>query len=426
MDQSTFEKKVIPWIVVLWFLVTINSFFLWLGFGGIFRFAALLGMLFSALMLYKKTIVTFYNLPIFLSLLFYLFWLFQFYGRIGIIIRTISFTPFLLLLFWPKETLNNCYKLLRKVIIFFAIGSSIVSVLSLVGVLEYLPHLTLEGRSLLHQSRGIYYYVYGPFLTLNGTPRACGPLQEPGHWAVIIGLFYLIDRFVLQKRNFWMLLGGFFTFSSAFFVMFLATELLNLFSKTSFKQTKQLLYILLGFFFVFLILPQNIKDEFSYLFFERNLESVYENYDESGSMEGALDARANVYALSQYQNLTTNDFLFGSGIRDTSAVISDYRGTILYMGLIGLILSIIPSVLIILKAKWKVFIALGVSLFLVYLHRGWMFFDCYIYFLAFMAVSLSSMPIVKSDDIIVEKAEDNDNGNVVFDNQNISLSSTIK
>jgi hypothetical protein len=408
MNQSTFENKILPWIVSLWFLVAINSFFLWWSFGRVFRFAAFFGMLISAIILSKKAKVSFYNLIIFLSLLFYLLWLFQFFGRIGKIIRIIEFIPFFLLLFWPKENLNNCYKLLRKIIIFFAIGSRVVSVLSLVGVLQYLPHFTLEGRSMLHQSRGIEYYVYGAFLTLNGTARACGPVQEPGHWAVIVGLVYLIDRFALQKRNFWMVLGGVLTFSSAFLVMFLATELLNLFSNTSYKQTKQLIFALIGLLIVYFVLPQTIKDEFNYLFFERNLESVYENYDESGSIEGALDARANTYAISQYQNLTTNSFIFGSGIRDTSSALSDYRGTIMYMGLIGLILSIIPSVLILTKAKWRLFIALGVSLFLVYLHRGWMFFSCYIFFLAFMAVSLSSMPVEESDN---EEEEDENYSN---------------
>jgi hypothetical protein len=40
-----------------------------------------------------------------------------------------------------------------------------------------------------------------------------------------------------------------------------------------------------------------------------------------------------------------------------------------------------------------------------------------------MAVSLSSMPIAESDDLIVEKVQDNDNENVVFENPNVSLSS---
>lgn len=417
MNQSAFEKKVIPWIVSLWFLVAIDSFFLWWDFSRYIRFIVLFGMLYSSLMLSKKAWITIYNLPIFLSLLLYVFWLLPFFSNKNVLmIKIFDFTPFLFLLFWPKKTLNDSYKLLRKIIIFFAIGSSIVSILSLVGVLQYLPHFTLEGRSALHKDRGVYYYIYGAFVTMEGSARANGPLQEPGHWAIILGLIYLIDRFTLQKRNFWMILGGVLTFSSAFLLMFLVVELFNLFSKTSLKSTKQLLFVLFGFFLMFMILPNNIKNEITFLFFERNLESVYENYDESGSMTDALDARANDYALTQYYNLNTTDFIFGRGIRDSSSALSDHRGTILFIGLIGLVLSIIPSVLILLKAKWRLFIALGFSLFLVYIHRGWMYFAPYIYFLGFMAVSLSSMPIEETDNFIIEKIEDEDNGVVVLEN----------
>lgn len=416
MNQSTFEKKVIPWIVVLWFLVTIDSFFLWWSFGRIFRFLALLGMLYSTLLVSNRFRTTTYNLPIFFSLLLYIFWLLPFFhNQILVFIKIFDFSTFLLLLFWPKETLANCYKLLRKVIIFFAIGSSIVSILSLIGVLQYLPHFTLEARSSLHKDRGVLYYVYGAFVTMNGAARACGPVQEPGHWAVITGLFYLIDRFALQKRSFWMILGGVLTFSSAFLLMFLSVEVLTLFSRHSLKQFRNLLLILVGLFIVFLILPQNIKENINYLFFERNLESVYENYNENESLAGALDARASNYSIDLYYSLSPRDFWFGRGYRDTTAAISDHRGTILFIGLIGLILSIIPSVLILLKANWRLFIALGFSMFLVYIHRGWMYYAPYIYFLGFMAETLSSIPIEESDDEEEEDEEYSDN-EVVLEN----------
>ena len=416
MNQSTFEKKVIPWIVVLWFLVTIDSFFLWWSFGRIFRFLALLGMLYSTLLVSNRFRMTIYTLPIFISLFIYVFWLLSFHSNSTLIlIKIFDFSTFLLLLFWPKETLANCYKLLRKVIIFFAIGSTIVTILSFVGVLQYLPHFTFEGRSTLHKDRGFLYYVYGVFVTINGSARACGPVQEPGHWAIIMGLFYLIDRFALQKRSFWMILGGVMTFSSAFLLMLLAVESLNLFSKTSFKKTKQLVFIIFGIFLVYVILPQSIKEEVTYLFFERNLESVYENYDESGSLADALDARANNYSIDLYYSLSPRDFWFGRGYRDTTAAISDHRGTILFIGLIGLILSIIPSVLILLKANWRLFIALGFSMFLVYIHRGLMYYAPYIYFLGFLAVTLSSMPIDESDDE-EEEDEDYSDNEVVLEN----------
>ena len=414
MNQTVFEKKVIPWIVVIWFLVTIDSVFLWWDFSRIIRYIALFGMLYASLMLFKKCRATTYNLLIFLSLILYTPWLLSFINNPNVLInKAFMFTTFLLLLFWPQESLSNCYKLLRKIIVFFAIGSSIVSVLSLTGVLQYLPCFTFEGRSDLHRDRGIVYFVYGVFVTINGGPRACGPVQEPGHWAVFLGLFYLIDWYVLKKRNIWFIICGFFTFSSAFWLMFLFVEILNLFSKSTFRKTILFLSIMiLAFFIIFLVSPQNIKDDVLYWFFERNLESVYEGFEEAGSLEDALDERASNYSIERYLNLSNNDFLLGTGFRDTTAALSDYRGTILYIGLIGLILSIIPSLLIIRQAKWRLALSLIMCLFLIYLHRGWMYYTPYIYFLTFLAVRIGSVSIVESSQYLIDEAEDSINTNM--------------
>lgn len=423
MNDSVFEKKVIPWLGTLWFLVSIDSFFLWWDFSRIIRIIAFLGMLYASIKLSKKCSATTYNLPIFLSLLLYIPWLLGFFNNQFVLINKLfGFVPLLLLLFWPKDVFNKWYLVLRKVIIFFAVGSSIVSILSLLGVLQYLPHFTFEGQSELHRSRGFMYYVYGAFVTIYSegggiSSRACGPIQEPGHWAVFLGLFYLIDWHALRKRNIWFIIGGLFTFSSAFWVMFLSVEVLNLFSKRDFLKTvRYFSVIIIAILIMLLVLPQNIKDQVTYLFFERNLESVYEGFEEAGSLDEALDARAASYSIERYYNLSVNDFLFGSGYRDNTVAISDYRGTILFMGLIGLILSIIPSVLIILHAKWRLALSLLASLLLIYLHRGWMYYTPYIYFLAFLAVSLSSMPIAESNEYLIKQVEDNSNSDVVLEN----------
>lgn len=419
MNQYTFENKIIPWIGSLWFLVTIDAFFLWGEgvLGRIIRFVALFGMLYSSIRLSKKCRVTTYNLLIFLSLLFYIPWLLGYTNnQILLIIRIFDFTPFLLLLFWPKDVINKWYEVLRKVIIFFAIGSSIVSVLSFTGILDYLPHFTLEGRSALHRSKGVSYYVYGAFVAMHSvsvgiSSRACGPIQEPGHWAMVLGLFYLIDWFTLQKRNIWVIICGILTFSSVFIAMFLFVEIFNFFRKNVLTKTiPYLSSIIIAFFIIYLVLPQDTKDRVTFLLFGRNLESVYENFDETGSLDDALDVRANYYSLERYHSLTFDDYMFGTGYRDSSAALSDYRGTILYMGFIGLVLSIIPSIMIIRivrLSKWRLVASLVLSIFLIYLHRGWMFFAPYVYFLEFLAVTLGSMPRVVTDNYFKNDVENN-------------------
>ncbi len=396
MNQNVFEKYIIPWSGALWFLVAIDSFFLWWNFSIVIRAISLLGILLSSMKLSNRFHANARKVAVLLSLLLYVFWLFSFFSnKVLIVIKAVDFAGFFLLLFWPKDELEKTYLLLRKIIIFFAIGSSVISVLSFAGVLHYLPHFTFEGRSTLHQSKGISYYVYGAFVTLHSkagivSARTCGPLQEPGHWAIILGFFYLIEWFTLKKRNFWIILCGVLTFSSGFLLIFLFVECMNMFSSMALKKSIYLILIIIGFSLTYLILPQNIRRDVRTLFFERNLEKVYENYDETGSIQKALDARAGDYSLSKYHNLKSYDFLFGYGYRDTTDALSDYRGTILFIGLIGLILSIIPSVLIIRRARWRLLLSLLLSLILVYLHRGWMFYAPYIYFLSFLAITLGS------------------------------------
>ena len=367
-------------------------------------------MLYASLMLSKKFKATTYNLPVFLSLLLYFLWSLGFSeNQYALVIKILNFIPLCFLLFWPKNAFNNFYEVLRKVIIFFAIGSSIVSVLSFVGVLDYIPHFTFEGRSALHQSRGVVYYVYGAFVTLHSvsagiSSRACGPLQEPGHWGIFLGLFYLIDWYALKKRNIWIIICGILTFSSGFWAMFLFVEIFNLFSKKVFGKT--IMYvstIIIALFIILLLLPQNTKDGVTYLLFGRNLENVYESFEETGSLDDALNERASNYSIERYNNLRFDEYLFGTGYRDTSAALSDYRGTILYMGLIGFVLSIIPSLLIIRRANWRLTISMFLSLFLIYLHRGWMFFGSYLYFLAFLAVTLSTMPRTETDNCLAKE-----------------------
>ncbi|MDD6184518.1 MAG: hypothetical protein PUB29_02680 [Bacteroidales bacterium] len=408
MNQNVFEKYIIPWSGALWFLVAIDSFFLWGSFGIVFRAISFGGMIISSMKLSNKFHSNTNNWTVLISLLLYVFWLFSFISNnVLIAVKAVDFVGFFLLLFWPREEIGKCYALLRKIIVFFAIGSSVVSVLSFVGVLQYLPHFTFEGRSTLHQSKGISYYVYGTFVTLhsrNGlvSARACGPLQEPGHWAIIIGFFYLIEWFTLKKRNLWIIVGGILTFSSGFLLIFLFAEFMNLFSKAAVKKTIYLILFFLGLSLVYVMLPQNIKKDVGFLFFERNLESVYENYGETGTIQGALNARAADYSLNKYYDLKAYDYLFGYGYRDSADALSDYRGTILFIGLIGLILSIIPSVLIVRRSNWRLRIALILSMTLVYLHRGWMFYAPYIYFLAFLAVTLSYLPLENDDNELVK------------------------
>ena len=424
MDTITKSQKIFLMIVgTVWFLVSINCFFIWGGLGRYFRIIGTGGMLIFSFLIIKQWRFTTTNLPLISCLLLFLFWLLQF-NRGGLLLaRLFDFLPLFFLFLWPKEILKDWYGFLRKVIIFFAIGASIVTILSFMGVLQYIPYYTVDPTSQLHKDRGLQYHIYGLFLTIPSdtwASRACGPLQEPGHFAVLLGFFHLIDRFNHRKINFWIVLCGFLTFSSNFVLLFLFVEFHNFLMRGRMVKAWKALFVgvvvvgLLSF-----ILPQNTKDQITYLFFERNLESVYENYEDSG-LTGALDQRAGEYSLNRYNNLSRTGFIFGTGYYDSSSALSDYRGTILYIGLIGLLLSILTSFLILMtKGGWRVKISLFLSLFLVYLHRSWMLYSAFLYFLSYMAIALNSLPSTETSTI--EEDTLPDEGAQVVDNTNVQL-----
>ena len=201
-----------------------------------------------------------------------------------------------------------------------------------------------------------------------------------------------IDRFSHRKINFWIVLCGLLTFSLNFVLMFIFVEFHNFFIRQNLGKALKLSIVLVGSIgLLFFILPQQTKDTIVYLFFERNIENVYENYEATGSLTGALDARTGDYSLILYENIDNNSFLFGTGYYDSSSALSDYRGTILYIGLIGLLLSIIASISILqIKGYWRLKVSLFLSLFLIYLHRGWMMYYAYLYFLSYLAIAVEA------------------------------------
>ncbi|MEE3485970.1 MAG: hypothetical protein VZQ98_16840 [Bacteroidales bacterium] len=389
------QKVILNLVGSIWFLVSIDSFFVWGGLGTYLRIIGTIGMMLFSFIIINKWRISANNMISIFFLTVFLLWLLQYLSGMVILGRIFDFVPLLLLLLWPKEILNDWYKWLRKIIIFFAIGSSIVTILSFIGVLEYIPHFTLSGRSQLHRSLGLEYNVYGVFVTVNSSAwaaRACGPLQEPGHFAVILGFFHLIDRFSHRKINFWIVLCGLLTFSLNFVLIFVFVEFHNFFIRQKIGKAIKSSIVLVGSIgLLFFILPQQTKDTIVYLFFERNIENVYEDYEATGSLTGALDARTGDYSLILYENIDNNSFLFGTGYYDSSSALSDYRGTILYIGLIGLLLSIIASISILqIKGYWRLKVSLFLSLFLIYLHRGWMMYYAYLYFLSYLAIAVEA------------------------------------
>jgi len=313
-----------------------------------------------------------------------------------IVRRLCDFSPILFFIFWPKDLIFKTYIIIRKIVIFYAIGSAVVTVLILLDLNSHLPYFVLPPREALHKNVGIVYNVYGLFVSLcypvSGVKaRACGMLQEPGHFAVVLGSIYMIDRFRKAKENIWIVICGILTFSSIFFFVIIFTEIWNVFSKKNVKKVLLVMALLPALiYFIFISLPSQIQEQVEYLFYGRNLEQVVDAYQEASSLNDALDERASDYSLHTYEKMSTFEYVVGGGNLVPGECLSDYRGMIVYMGIIGMVLSIMSYLMILLKIPLKMKLSLICFYFLIIVHRSFMLFEPYIYLYAFFILILAN------------------------------------
>ena len=380
-----------PWFAVLWLLYAMNSILAWYSFGVIFRVVAATGVVFATYQMEDRKITRQRGWIAFLTFLFFLWAVMKMDHFLAYLSVAMTFVPFMCIVFWPDEQLERTYKAFRKVVIFFAIGSVILTALSYVGQTSHIPHFQMGAQSALHENRNDYYYVYlGLFPELNGVDiffqRACGMMEEPGHFSIVLGLIYLIDRYTHRRINPVIILGAIFAFSSAFFLIMLFTEFWNIIV----SWRKALLYFccaaVLGVL-VYQSLPGEMQEMAYFLAYERNMEQVVDSFEKSGSLNEALDERANEMGQNVYDRLSFEQKLVG-GEGGRFLILSDYRGFIVAMGYIGLWIVILISLLTLSGAPFLLKISLSLSLMMIMLHRSWFFYEPFPYFMSFMACAL--------------------------------------
>ena len=380
-----------PWFAVLWLLYAMNSILAWYSFGVIFRVVAATGVVLATYQMEDRKITRQRGWIAFLTFLYFLWAVMKMDHFIAYLSVAMTFVPFMCIVFWPDEQLERTYRVFRKVVIFFAIGSVILTALSYVGLTSHIPHFQMGAQSALHENRNDYYYVYlGLFPELNGLDvffqRACGMMEEPGHFSIVLGFIYLIDRYTHRRINPMIILGAIFAFSSAFFLIMLFTEFWNII--ISWK--KALLYLCcaaaLGTI-VYKALPKDMQEIVYFLAYERNMEQVVDSFEKSGSLNEALDERANEMGRNVYDRLSFEQKLVG-GESGRFLILSDYRGFIVAMGYIGLWIVILISLLTLSGVPPLLRISLFLSLFMIMLHRSWFFYEPFPYLMSFMACAL--------------------------------------
>lgn len=380
-----------PWFAVLWLLYAMNSILAWYSFGVIFRVVAATGVVLATYQMEDRKITRQRGWIAFLTFLYFLWAVMKMDHFIAYLSVAMTFVPFMCIVFWPDEQLERTYNAFRKVVIFFAIGSVILTALSYVGQTSHIPHFQMGAQSALHENRNDYYYVYlGLFPELNGVDiffqRACGMMEEPGHFSIVLGLIYLIDRYTHRRINPVIIIGAIFAFSSTFFLIMFFTEFWNIIV----SWRKALLYLccaaVLGAL-VYQALPGEMQEMVYFLAYERNMEQVVDSFEKSGSLNEALDERTNEMGQNVYDRLSFEQKLVG-GEGGRFLILSDYRGFIVAMGYIGLWIVILISLLTLSGAPPLLKISLFLSLTMIMLHRSWFFYEPFPYLMSFMACTL--------------------------------------
>ena len=401
-------EKWAPWFAVLWLLYAMNSILAWYSFGVVFRLLAVIGVVYATYRMEERKITRQRGWIAFLTFLYFLWSVMKMDHFIAYLSVAMTFVPFMCIVFWPDEQLKKTYEIFRKVVIFFAIGSIILTVLSYVGLTSHIPHIEMTSQSVLHENRNDYYFVYfGLFPELNGLDiffqRACGMMEEPGHFSIVLGLIYLIDRYTHRRINPIIIIGAVLTFSSTFFLIMLFTEFWNIIV----SWRKALLYLCCAAALVTIVyqaLPGDMQNTVYYLAYERNMEQVVDSFEKSGSLNEALNERTNDMGQNVYDRLSFDQKLVG-GEGGRFLILSDYRGFIVAMGYIGLWIVILISLVTLSGAPPLLKISLFLSLFMIMLHRSWFFYEPFPYFMSFMACTLYNY-MFHENEVLIEEIEE--------------------
>lgn len=390
------KEKILPLIMAFWFFVTINSFFTWNSLKPLFHIVPmLLIVILSFPFLKKRNHYDNANTIVFSLFILVVWVVLRLNSHINVILlRLFDFIPLFFIFYMPKSYLSNTYDIIRKVFIFYSIGGAIIVLLSIFGVLGQIPHFVLPAQETIHKDLGLNYNVYGVFPILDTREtfvRCFGMTVEPGHFSIYLGLVYMVDRLMNGKINYWFFPGAFAAFSSTFFIIFIATEVIYLLFSNNRKHLFKYVMYLFGFILVivsvYTSIPKAYKTEIDNLFYGRNLEQATEILEATNSLDEALNTRASVEGLSIYDNIDGSTFLFGG--EELTDILSDYRGLIVTLGVVGIFFSFVCVYNIVKLTPVKMKLLLFVPYILVLLHRSWMIPHPCIYVLFFFMVSLS-------------------------------------
>lgn len=390
-------EKIAALCGIVWFVFVMDTCFTWFFTWPTRNLIGALFVYFATFILNEKRqiVVTKNRLALLFTLAVLLIFVILSTG--GLVRALLKFTPLLCISLWSKRTLVVFCEYFKNYIVFFSILSIIAEILFITGLLRYIPYIRMASQGNVQEMSSTYNYVYLYIINIPDTQfaspyyRVMGPLREAGHFSIFVGFAYFIEKVVNNKRNWWLITCGFMTLSPNFPLFFLIAEgYVVLSTKHVSKQLLRFLFVIGIIVVAYFFVPQNYKEEFNHIVFERSLDSSLENMESEG-IQAIFDGRVNDVGMLLYQQFqndaSLSERLFGYHFV-SDYVLSDYRYLIIHYGYIGLLLFFICTLRFSYCYKNK-FYAFCVFLlaFAILLQRAWMFEQAYIWTMMLLATN---------------------------------------
>ncbi|MBP7102824.1 MAG: hypothetical protein KBA86_06195 [Bacteroidales bacterium] len=408
----------------IWAFTALNPFYLWLGVASIGYFLVFVFVFTMTMFLLSNNSLVYSRERVFfaITLSFYILILTLHGGLIRNMVMFFLHSPLLMIAFFPNKILYKTYELFRKIIIFFSIGAILVFIITFLGFYEYLPYFEVEGISNVHRTSGVNLHVHGFIVTMFETGkatyilRACGPLQEPGHFGIVIGIVMFIDRLLARKINVILLFAGFLTFSPAFFIILFIAEAYQVLMNRKIKKERvygknrkrNIIFISLILLFTtsVILFNQGLRSRIWYMVYERNFQKVITAVQSGESIEQGLNERVNNTGIVYYDQFRKSSkiWLGDENWEKGGVVLSDYRGMVATIGIVGLFLSILTWFAVFLRATLKQIAFMLCIVIFIYLHRAWMFLSPYILFLFFVGISSYIFKFHEKENVSMQKS----------------------
>lgn len=370
---------------MIWLIFIIDACFTWFFtwntryfMGAPFMFVATIALYWNnGLTISKQRLSMFFSILILAA--------FMFIVKRQFVTACIRYTPMMCIVFWRMSALHKMYVYLRNFILFYAILSIFVEFLVVSKIWRILPHMIFPPQDEVQSQLGYVNYFYGLFSIQSvdyNLPffRTCGPGREGGHWAIYLGFLYFSEKAIYNKRNIWVIICGILTLSPNFPLAFLITEG---YCSIKYRKIGKPIAVVLGAVVfalaIYTFTPQKIKDEVVRVIFERSLDRSIESVGSEGVM-AIINGRTGDRGLVYFDYFMRKDvFTILTGWKFPSdCTMSDYRMLLMLFGYIGTFFILCCIFHFSLMRNKNLFgVCLLILGLLVFVHRSWMYIQCY-------------------------------------------------